>query len=134
MKDMKLWKVILLLVGSYIGLGLIYTITIFGATGQISEIFGSSSDWLLLWINFTLGHSLASPGITILYAADIGIGGDMLLMSMFLLMLLPGIISAILVGLFAQNSKVAFRVVFCSFYFSLPSLLYSTHLISTYMP
>ena len=115
MKDWKLWKIILLCIGTYIGLGLIFTITLFGATGQISEIFGSSSDWPFLWINYTLGHSLLSPGLKILYAADIGVGGDILLMVLILIMLLPGMISSILVGLFAKNSKVAFRVVFLFF-------------------
>ena len=138
---MKLWKLILLLIGSYLGMGFIVILIIFGVTGQFHDIFGDS-DSFFIWINFLFGHSLASPSLKILSAVNESPGNSVLLI-LLLLLILPGLISAILVGLFAKNSKVAFRVVFLFFIlcsviililYASGIYLYSIEMISNVIP
>ncbi|MBN2156148.1 MAG: hypothetical protein JW776_08895 [Candidatus Lokiarchaeota archaeon] len=120
MKDWKLWKLIVLLFGSYFGLNAIFGFILYTATGNIGDLFGSS-DSFRLWIDMILAPTLAAPGIKLLetgWEASIDAFFATLLN---LLYFIPGIVSAILIGFFAKNSKIAFRIVF--FFFILLTLL-----------
>ena len=111
MKDWKSWKVILLLFGAYFLLNAIFTFVLFAVTGNIGDLF-SSSDSFMLWINYMFYPSLASPGIKLIVTGEEAQVSPLNATLLNLLFFLPGIISAILVGIFAKNSKVAFRLTF----------------------
>ena len=111
MKDWKLWKIILLLFGTYFGLNVVFTLVLFAVTGNIGDLFGSS-DSFMLWINYIFYPSVAAPGIKLIVTGQEASVSPLNATLFNLLLFLPGIISAILVGLFSKNSKVAFRVTF----------------------
>ncbi len=114
MKEWKPWKLILLFFGTYFGLNLIILVAMFGISGQIGDLFGSS-DSLGLWVNYVFGHSLASPSVKVLFSVNEFILTPGWLVVHIIHYIVPGIVCAILVGWLARNSRIAFFIPFLFF-------------------
>ena len=121
MKEWKLWKVILLLFVSYFVLNIIILLAMFGISGQIGDLFGSS-DSVALWMNYVFGHSLASPSVKILFTVNEfnTSFGWMIMHNVHFIV--PGVICSILVAIYSRNSRIAFFVPFL-FFLSLSTII-----------
>ena len=114
MKEWKLWKLILLLFVSYFVLNIVILLAMFGISGQMGDLFGSS-DSLGLWMNYVFGHSLASPSVKILFTVNefnTNIGWMVMHNIHYIV---PGVICSLLVGWLARNSRIAFFIPFLFF-------------------
>lgn len=114
MKEWKPWKLILLFFGTYFGLNIIILVSMFGISGQIGDLFGSS-DSLGLWVNYVFGHSLASPSVKVLFSVNEFVSTTGWLVVHIIHYVVPGIVCAILVGWLARNSRIAFFIPFLFF-------------------